>query len=979
MKESLKILLLEDNPADAEILQRLLVKKKLNCEFRLAIDKETYLQSLDQFHPDIILSDHSLPQFNSMDALAIGRQRFPGIPFIIVTGTASEEFAAGIMKSGADDYILKDRLTRLPVAIDTALRLRKTEEEKLEAAEKLKHSEEKYRTLVDQAFDSIIIYTPDFIILDCNYIACSILGYGREELKEHHVTGLFFEEDIIARPLHFETLKAGQRTLDYRRVKRKDGSGIEMEIGTKMMPDGNLMAIARDITERKKAEQKIIQSETNLRTIFENTSEGFLLMDKNAVVVAFNKKAEAYTLFNKVKEFQVGQSIYDSIEDGRKEFFQAIIAKVLNGESIQYDRSYVIKNGVTIWIDFSASPVLETGQVKGICITGRNITEKKIIEQEREFDRNNLKALINNTNDLMWSADRDFKLITSNEAFDNMLRAMSGKTVAKGSSILANGLTLQQRNRFRKYYEKAFAGENFTIIEHADFPRDVWSEISFYPIHDGDSIVGSACFSRDITQRKKTEEQLKISEEQYRTIFFKSPLPKLIYDFETLQFLEVNEAAIRHYGYTRDEFLSMTIKDIRPKEDIEHLLNDLKKIGKGPDSRQGYFRHLKKNGEIIIVDTTAHSIDYRNRKARMVIANDITEKIKAEEDLRHSEMRLNEAQTIAHISNWEIDLVRNIHTWSDESYRIYGLNKDEVQPSAELFLSFIHPDDASLAQEKIQQAFISLKDSSFDFRFIRKDGVTRHGYTEWRFAFDKKKNPLRLFGILQDITERKEAEENLKLLEEKILEQKIEEQKKIARAIIKAQERERNRLGQELHDNINQILAGIKLHLSMPGTDEKLKALVKYPMELLDSTMSEIRLLSRKLVTPLKNINLKDLIQQLLDDLCKNTQVKITFEYNLPDRLISDDLKLNLYRIIQEQLNNSMKHAAAKKISVSVQASNNMINVVVADDGKGFDVTKKRKGIGISNMINRIESFNGEVTIESTPGNGCRIVISAPY
>src|SRR5258705_13180124 len=109
MKESLKILMLEDNTIDAEIIQQLLVKEKLNCEFRLAIDKDTYLQALNEFHPAIILADHSLPQFTSEEAFAITRERFPGIPFIMVTGSVSEEYAADMIKMGVDDYILKDR------------------------------------------------------------------------------------------------------------------------------------------------------------------------------------------------------------------------------------------------------------------------------------------------------------------------------------------------------------------------------------------------------------------------------------------------------------------------------------------------------------------------------------------------------------------------------------------------------------------------------------------------------------------------------------------------------------------------------------------------------------------------------------------------------------------------------------------------------------------------------------------------------
>src|SRR5437868_8451303 len=110
MKTPIKILFLEDSDTDAEIISDLLSKSKLNYESRHTISKKTYQAALNEFEPDVILSDHALPQFNSVEALTMARKRYPGIPFIIVTGTVSEEFAVDIMKSGADDYILKDRL-----------------------------------------------------------------------------------------------------------------------------------------------------------------------------------------------------------------------------------------------------------------------------------------------------------------------------------------------------------------------------------------------------------------------------------------------------------------------------------------------------------------------------------------------------------------------------------------------------------------------------------------------------------------------------------------------------------------------------------------------------------------------------------------------------------------------------------------------------------------------------------------------------
>jgi len=137
--------------------------------------------------------------------------------------------------------------------------------------------------------------------------------------------------------------------------------------------------------------------------------------------------------------------------------------------------------------------------------------------------------------------------------------------------------------------------------------------------------------------------------------------------------------------------------------------------------------------------------------------------------------------------------------------------------------------------------------------------------------------------------------------------------------------------------------------------------------------------LSNSLVTPLKDIDLEELIRNLLSGLKQNTTLKTRFSYSVSNKFLPNDLQLNIYRILQEQLTNIVKHAAAKSANVSIQTDNRIMSVVVEDDGKGFDVNKERKGIGISNMMNRIESFNGEVLIESSPGKGCKIVIKVPY
>lgn len=140
-------------------------------------------------------------------------------------------------------------------------------------------------------------------------------------------------------------------------------------------------------------------------------------------------------------------------------------------------------------------------------------------------------------------------------------------------------------------------------------------------------------FNRELEEQVmlKTAD-LRASQEKYKTIFYKSPLPKWIYDSDTLQFIEVNEAAVANYGYSQAEFLEMKIGDIRPKEDVKLLMEELGELRRDnpEESRHGYWRHLKKNGEIIFVEVTAHPLEYERRNARMVVVNDITERRKAE-------------------------------------------------------------------------------------------------------------------------------------------------------------------------------------------------------------------------------------------------------------------------------------------------------------------------------------------------------------
>ncbi|HEY4207418.1 MAG TPA: PAS domain S-box protein, partial [Puia sp.] len=245
MSQPLKILMLEDSVTDAEMVEWFLKKDHPDYRFHLAKNKESFLLALEQYQPDVILADNSLPQFNASEALTIVRQQSLHIPFILVTGTVSEEFAAGIIKAGADDFILKDRLARLPAAVEAALKQQQTEMEKLNAFRKLSESEEKFRSLLESAPDAMVIMDEQNHIQLINAQTEKLFGYTASEIIGKTV-------EIL---LPDDYRKGSEST-----GRRKNGQQFPVEITLSPLEtaEGLLITAAiRDITERKTAEQAL--------------------------------------------------------------------------------------------------------------------------------------------------------------------------------------------------------------------------------------------------------------------------------------------------------------------------------------------------------------------------------------------------------------------------------------------------------------------------------------------------------------------------------------------------------------------------------------------------------------------------------------------------------------------------------------------------------------------------------------------------
>jgi len=238
-------------------------------------------------------------------------------------------------------------------------------------------------------------------------------------------------------------------------------------------------------------------------------------------------------------------------------------------------------------------------------------------------------------------------------------------------------------------------------------------------------------------------------------------------------------------------------------------------------------------------------------------------------------------------------------------------------------------------------------------------------------------HPMDYFGkacvqvIVNDVTER------IRLEKELALQQKLKQQQ-ITEVVLGAQERERFELGQELHDNINQILATSKLYLdvAIEEKEPRLELLAKSRKNI-SMAIEEIRKLSKDLIAPsLNDLGLTQSIKELIRSIQSVGKMKIRLNISgLCEEELLPEQKINIYRIIQEQLNNILKHAQAGTVVIELNKVKEQVRLRLADDGKGFDPRMRRKGVGISNIISRAELYNGKVEIESAPGKGCQLVV----
>lgn len=273
MDSPYKILLVEDIASDAELILYELKKAKIACEHLRVEHEEQYIKALKEFEPDIILADFSLPRFNALQALSIINEENIIIPFILVTGSQSEEIAVECIKNGADDYLLKTSLTRLPTAFFNSIKIKKEIKTRQKAEQRLKESEAYKSAILNTAADSIITVDKNGNIDLFNNAAENLFGYSEEEISGRPISLLvpdFAKIDIVSELNEFIE-RQGKTSANQRELigKKKDGSTffVEISVDKVVFSDRSFFVIIiRDITNRKITEENIKFKNRELNT-----------------------------------------------------------------------------------------------------------------------------------------------------------------------------------------------------------------------------------------------------------------------------------------------------------------------------------------------------------------------------------------------------------------------------------------------------------------------------------------------------------------------------------------------------------------------------------------------------------------------------------------------------------------------------------------------------------------------------------------
>ncbi|MBI5583369.1 MAG: PAS domain S-box protein [Deltaproteobacteria bacterium] len=407
--------------------------------------------------------------------------------------------------------------------------------------------------------------------------------------------------------------------------------------------------VSTAVADPKRVELVLRESEEKYRRLIETTGTGYVILDDRGRVTDANQEYVRLTGRPEL-EAVIGHSVLEWTAPHDLERNTAEVQKCLEQGMVRnLEIDYLTPTGLIIPVEINAT-VLRTSDSLRILTLCRDISERKRAEVSLRESEARYRALFEANPHPMWVYDLEtLAFLAVNDA------AVSHYGFSREEFL---ALTIAD---IRPPVDVPHLLENVDRVKEKRFDEaDVWKHrtkdgsiieveiTSHYMDYRGRS--ARLVLAYDITERKRSEVAVRESEARYRALFEANPQPMWVYDSGTLAFLAVNDAAVAHYGFSREEFQAMTIADIRPTEDLPRLLEILAQPGEQRVDRSGTWRHRKKDGSIIYVEISSHVLEYEGRRAKLVLVNDVTERLRAAEEKEKLQAQLLQAQKMESVA-----------------------------------------------------------------------------------------------------------------------------------------------------------------------------------------------------------------------------------------------------------------------------------------------------------------------------------------
>ncbi|MEJ7588139.1 MAG: PAS domain S-box protein [Ferruginibacter sp.] len=726
--------------------------------------------------------------------------------------------------------------------------------------------------------------------------------------------------------------------------------------------------------------EKALENELQLQVIYENAPDAVIVINSKGFIVKWNPAAEK--MLGWKEEEVLGKVLNEVIVP--EEFRQGYIAEVKSflktGHSDVFTRTTMLrvvrKDASSLIVDFTVSPVKIKDDYLFIGFS-RDATERRNSEQALK------------------ESEERYRLLTS-EVYDYAIIMLS----PEGNISSWN----EGAQRIKGYTENEIIGKHFSVFYPQQemgnsSPEEIltlartegrhesegwrvkkdgtlfWANVVITALNRNGAIFGFSKITRDNTERKKAEEQirqlnglleqrvvkrteeLQVSEKKYRKLFENSPLPMWVLDLDTLFFIDVNEAAIIHYGYSREEFLSMSTLDIRPDDEKKRFLelDNTSALGR---RNTGIWKHLKKDGSLIYVEVNSHEINIGELKARLVLSVDITEKKKAEE-------RLDFALEAGQIGIWELDLITDTAIRNLRHDQIFGYNEALPVWASKNMMAHVHPDDLARVEDSFREALTT-------HTWIVETRITWHDHSvHWilikgKVIADSTENPTTIMGTVIDITKHKQAEEEILGLNNE-LEQRVQARTRELDSANKELESFSYSVSHDLRaplraiNSYSQILLDTYKNKLDEDGDNILNRVMfnAQKMERLIHYLLEFARLGKATLNK-TNVDVNKIVNNVVAELQQSNKYHHNIIVGELGTAIADELTLQL--VFQNLLLNATKYSskkAAPVVEVGCKPSDKGIVYFVKDNGAGFDMTYYHKLFDVFQRFHRQEEFEG--------------------